>query len=233
MLRRTMNFKLKPGVTRAQRDCLERVISQGAEHIPALHECVLGTNLNGAADREYVWELLAEDILSVRAHPYHDNEMNSAIGPVVQALDVAYSDPIDVQVPHPGLRNVVKVTMLVELSDGVSDEIKREYEETNIASFIKAPQLRNQVLSRAVAPAGPISAAGPERWTHVVEQECASLSDLEEYLNSPVHRAIAEKWRFSHPTVISNVRRVVYQNPSSILAWYERIVKAAALEGDG
>ena len=94
-----------------------------------LHESVIAPNLNEGAGRDYVWELLAEDISAVRTHPFHDDELTPAVHAAVEALDVAYTDPIDVQVPEPGLRDVVKVTMLVELRGDLPGETKREYVE--------------------------------------------------------------------------------------------------------
>ena len=228
MLRRTMILKLRSDVTQQQRDLLERVISEAPEHIPAMHECAMARNLNESADRDYVWELLAEDILSVRTHPYHDNELNAAVRPTVETLDIAYTDPIDVQVPEPGLRDVVKVTMLVELRGDLADETKREYVEGMATAFAEIPELRNQVLSRAVPPAGPMLIAGPECWTHVVEQEFAGMEGMAAYLASPAHEALAQRWRWADPSPILNVRRVFYRHPTSVLAWYERVTSGTA-----
>ena len=229
MLRRTMNFQLRPGVTLEERERLERVVSEAAEHIPALHESVIAPNLNEAAGRDYVWELLAEDISAVRTHPYHDNELTPAVHAAVEALDVAYTDPIDVRVPEPGLRDVVKVTMLVELRADLPDETKREYVDGMATAFAEIPELRNQVLSRALPTAGPTPIGGPERWTHVVEQEFAGMEGMAGYLKSPAHEALADRWRWADPAPISNVRRVFYRHPSSVLAWYERVVRPRAL----
>ncbi len=229
MLRRTMNFKLRPGVTREERGRLERVVSEAAEHIPALHESVIAPNLNEGAGRDYVWELLAEDISAVRTHPYHDNELTPAVHAAVEALDVAYTDPMDVQVPEPGLRDVVKVTMLVELRGDLPEETKREYVDGMAAAFAEIPELRNQVLSRAVPTAGPTPIGGPERWTHVVEQEFAGMEGMADYLKSPAHEALADRWRWADPAPIVNVRRVFYQHPTSVLAWYERVARPPAL----
>ena len=228
MLRRTMILKLRSDVTQEQRDLLEHVISAAPEHIPAMHECAMARNLNESADRDYVWELLAEDILSVRTHPYHDNALNAAVRPTVEMLDIAYTDPIDVQIPEPGLRDVVKVTMLVELRGDLPDETKQEYVEGMVTAFAEIPELRNQVLSRAVPPAGPMPIAGPERWTHVVEQEFAGMEGMAGYLASPAHEALAQRWRWADPSPILNVRRVFYRHPTSVLAWYERVTDGTA-----
>lgn len=229
MLRRTMNLKLRPGVTREEWERLERIVSEAAEHIPALHESVIAPNRNEAAGRDYVWELLAEDISAVRTHPYHDDELTPAVHAAVEALDVAYTDPVDVQVPEPGLQDVVKVTMLVELRADLPDETKWEYVDGMAAAFAEIPELRNQVLSRAVPTAGPTPIGGPERWTHVVEQEFAGMEGMVGYLKSPAHEALADRWRWADPAPILHVRRVFYRHATSVLAWYERVARPRAL----
>ena len=143
--------------------------------------------------------------------------------PAVSAGIVASSDAADVfalterfgDLPEPDLRSAVKrVLVLRVLDDTPASSIERfEHEMARMAEFI--PAIRNWSLSRVE------TLAGDAGYTHAWEQEYLDRASFQEYMASPYHWGVIEKWfdpTFPECIVDTHLAQVFYEVDTSLLA---------------
>jgi hypothetical protein len=117
--------------------------------------------------------------------------------------------------PEPGLRPAVKRVLVVRVLDGTpASSIERfEHELARMPEFI--PAIRNWSLS------GVETLAGDTGYTHAWEQEYVDRASFQEYMESPYHWGVIEKWfdpTFPERIVDTRLAQVFYDIESSVLA---------------
>lgn len=116
--------------------------------------------------------------------------------------------------PEPAIGPAVKRVLVVRVFDGTPAEtVERfEHELARMPEFI--PAIRNWALSRVEM------VAGDGAWTHAWEQEYRDRASFAEYMNSPYHWGVIEKWfdpTFPERIVDTRLAQVFYDVESSLL----------------
>jgi hypothetical protein len=111
----------------------------------------------------------------------------------------------------------VKRTLLVRVRAGSAPELVERFERDLLAMPRHIPSIRNWALSRTDP------ALQPTRWTHVWEQEYASLDGfLVDYMSHPWHWGRVDGWFDPEcPQRIAelDVANVFCAAPATILGW--------------
>lgn len=143
--------------------------------------------------------------------------------PAVRAAIVASSDAAQVfalterfgELPEPDLRSAVKRVLVMSVLDHTpASSIERfEHELARMPEFI--PAIRNWSLSRVE------TLAGDTEYTHAWEQEYRDRASFQEYMASPYHWGVIEKWfdpTFPERIVDTHLAQVFYDVSTSLLA---------------
>lgn len=117
--------------------------------------------------------------------------------------------------PEPMLRHAVKRVLVVRVLDGTpAHAVERfEHELARMPEFI--PAIRNWSLSRVEI------VAGENVWTHAWEQEYRDRASFQEYMDSPYHWGVIEKWfdpTFPERIVDTRLAQVFYDIDTSLLS---------------
>jgi hypothetical protein len=122
--------------------------------------------------------------------------------------------------PEPALRHAVKRVLVVRVLDATpASAVERfEHELARMPEFI--PAIRNWALSHVEMVAGEIVAGDPV-WTHAWEQEYRDRASFQEYMNSPYHWGVIERWfdpTFPDRIVDTRLAQVFYDIDASLLS---------------
>jgi hypothetical protein len=121
---------------------------------------------------------------------------------------------------EPELRHAVKRVLVVRVLDGTpASAVERfERELARMPEFI--PAIRNWALSHVEMVAGE-RVAGDTVWTHAWEQEYRDRESFQDYMDSPYHWGVIEKWfdpTFPERIVDTRLAQVFYDIDSSLLS---------------
>jgi hypothetical protein len=107
----------------------------------------------------------------------------------VASLEVAAYPVRDLGVRRPDLRDGVYRALFVSLDDGTPAAVAEAFSGDVAAMPDHIPQILNWALS-------PVARSrGTRRWTHLWEQEFASVDDLTgPYMTHPYHWAFVDRW---------------------------------------
>jgi hypothetical protein len=116
--------------------------------------------------------------------------------------------------PEPALRHAVKRVLVVRVLDGTpASAVERfEHELARMPEYI--PAIRNWALSRVEVVTGDMV------WTHAWEQEYRDRASFQEYMDSPYHWGVIEKWfdpTFPERIVDTQLAQVFYDVDASLL----------------
>jgi hypothetical protein len=117
--------------------------------------------------------------------------------------------------PEPALRHAVKRVLVVRVLDGTpASAVERfEHELARMPEFI--PAICNWALSRVEIVAGDMV------WTHAWEQEYRDRASFQDYMNSPYHWGVIERWfdpTFPDRIVDTRLAQVFYDIDASLLS---------------
>jgi hypothetical protein len=117
--------------------------------------------------------------------------------------------------PEPALRNAVKRVLVVRVLEGTpARTVERfEHELARMPEYI--PAIRNWSLSRVEIVAGDME------YTHAWEQEYLDRASFQEYMESPYHWGVIEKWfdpTFPERIVDTELAQVFYDIEVSLLS---------------
>jgi hypothetical protein len=106
----------------------------------------------------------------------------------VKVVDaVAVAPLLGSHVPFTGVR--VKRTLLFAVRPGTPSDVQERFE----AELAAMPRYIDTIQSWALGRVDPI--AGPSRWTHVWEQEFATIAGFTgDYTTNPYHWAGVDRW---------------------------------------
>jgi hypothetical protein len=122
--------------------------------------------------------------------------------------------------PEPTLRHAVKRVLVVRVLDGTPASAVERFEEELARMPEYIPAIRNWALSRVEMVAGQM-VAGDTVWTHAWEQEYRDRASFQEYMDSPYHWGVIEKWfdpTFPERIVDTRLAQVFYAVDSSLLS---------------
>jgi Stress responsive A/B Barrel Domain len=117
--------------------------------------------------------------------------------------------------PEPALRPAVKRVLLVRVLDGTPPSALERFELELARMPRYIPAIRNWALSRVEV------VAGHGGWTHAWEQEYRDRDSFDEYMQSPYHWGVIEKWfdpTFPERIVDTRLAQVFYDVDSSLLS---------------
>ena len=117
--------------------------------------------------------------------------------------------------PEPDIGPAVKRVLVVRVLDGTPAATVERFEQelARMPEFI--PAIRNWALSRVQM------VAGDGAWTHAWEQEYRDRASFAEYMDSPYHWGVIEKWfdpTFPERIIDTRLAQVFYEVESSLLA---------------
>jgi hypothetical protein len=117
--------------------------------------------------------------------------------------------------PEPALRHAVKRVLVVRVLDGTPAGAVARFEEELARMPEYIPAIRNWALSRVETVAGDVV------WTHAWEQEYRDRAAFQEYMDSPYHWGVIEKWfdpTFPERIVDTRLAQVFYDVDVSVLS---------------
>jgi hypothetical protein len=141
--------------------------------------------------------------------------VGAAIAELAEAVSVLSLTECRGASPEPGLRRAVKRVLVVRVLDGTpAAEVERfEHELARMPEYI--PAIRNWALSRVEMVAGDLM------YTHAWEQEYRDRASFQQYMDSPYHWGVVEKWfdpTFPERIVDTRLAQVFYDVDVSLLA---------------
>ena len=155
-------------------------------------------------------DVVAEDPVAVGA----------AIAQLAESVSVFSLTERVGELPEPALRHAVKRVLVVRVLDGTpASTVERfEHELARMPEYI--PAIRNWSLSHVEMVAGEML-AGDAVWTHAWEQEYRDRASFQEYMESPYHWGVIEKWfdpTFPERIVDTRLAQVFYDVDTSLLS---------------
>jgi hypothetical protein len=222
MYRRVALLHLDPATTDGDRAAFERDLGEIGERVPGVTHSHLGRHLEGTVGGgDYTWDLAFasagscppwEEQLRVGGHAALFDRM-------IKRVDSVQFPSTEVTIVDPGMHDLVKRTLFLEVSRDASPEQVDRFDHILMGMPKYIPAIRNWACHRVddVAP------TGPRRWTHIWEQEYADISGLRvDYMMSPYHWGFVDGWFDSespHHIVEQGVVHVFCGSAGSLLAW--------------
>lgn len=196
--RETAQLALREGLTEAAIEELEATLRMVGKQLPGLETAELGRNLApDHAAGHYTWDLLFADrsaAESARATSLWRDQLLPALAGNCQAVHALELDTLGAGLRQPDLTNAIKRTAFFRLLPGVEAQVARQFETDLLEMPAHLPAILNWRLSRA-RPLPWNDSAEEVAWTHVWEQEFASLDDLlGPYMTHPHHWAHIDRW---------------------------------------
>jgi Stress responsive A/B Barrel Domain len=141
--------------------------------------------------------------------------VGAAIADMAESVSVLSLTERVGELPEPALRHAVKRVLVVRVLGGTpASTVERfEHELARMPEFI--PAIRNWALSRVEI------LAGDAVWTHAWEQEYRDRASFQEYMDSPYHWGVIEKWfdpTFPERIVDTRLAQVFYDVDTSLLS---------------
>jgi hypothetical protein len=222
MIRRITLLHVGADVSGDDRAALETELGDAVNRVPGLTHAHLGRHCDGTVGGgDYTWDLAFPGIgdclpwYDLRAAGGYDELFER----MVTRVDSVQFESSNVHVAEPGMRDLIKRTLFLEVSKDAAPEAASRFDRvlTGMPRYI--PAIRNWAYHR-VDDAGSV---GPRRWTHVWEQEFADLTGLRaDYMVSPYHWGYVDGWfdaESPHRIVEPQVGHVFCPSERSILAW--------------
>jgi hypothetical protein len=141
--------------------------------------------------------------------------VGAAIADLAESVSVLSLTERRAASPEPALRNAVKRVLVVRVLEGTpARTVERfEHELARMPEYI--PAIRNWSLSRVEIVAGDMV------YTHAWEQEYLDRASFQEYMESPYHWGVIEKWfdpTFPERIVDTELAQVFYDIEVSLLS---------------
>ena len=197
MIRQVALLELRAGATAAAIEAFERAMAEAQPSLPGARRSHLGRHHEGTVGGgDYTWDLLLDEAPSADAAalvaaspalaPYFDAEDPRA---VIARIDAVRFEPQHGEVPEPGIRDCVKRTLFLEVEHGADPEAVARFERDLRGMPRYIASIRNWACSRTDP------GLQPTHWTHVWEQEYATLEGLQvDYMVSPYHWGVVDGW---------------------------------------
>jgi hypothetical protein len=192
--RETAQLHLRRDLSDSQRQELESALGRIAE-LPGVLATHLGHNIavaHGAG--HYTWDVRYRDAdaaAAAKASAFWTGTLAPLFSLCLEHLDWIALETVDAGARRPDLATGIKRTALFRLMDGVDNRGREDFERHTLEMPAYIPEILNWRLSRVLPPAG--SGATPIPWSHVWEQEYASLDDLNgPYMVHPHHWAFVD-----------------------------------------
>ncbi|MBM3949763.1 MAG: hypothetical protein FJ312_11120 [SAR202 cluster bacterium] len=228
LIRGVMAVKLRPD---AAPEKVQRFLEAWQE-TPAKVKGVLkvwaGRNIPGGG-----WDWILDSaydgytgILDSRKHPYAKELRRFYPGgadQVVERTAATFFKPWRQAIPEPRIRNCIKRTLVIRVIPTASPKLFREFEERLAQMPVYIKGIRNWVLSHDLENHElPRSKTGPDRWTHVWEQEFQTMDGFKnDYMTHPFHYGVVDPY-FDPDGPICVAKghlHTYYEMPSTILGW--------------
>ncbi|MEE9285242.1 MAG: Dabb family protein [Dehalococcoidia bacterium] len=189
MIRRTMLFKLRDGVSNEEAARLEGLIGRTPAEIQGVTRGSLGRNLDPRNLYSHVWDMdLAgpEAVQAYGPHPYHVDTLIPFFSPksptgIVEKLDYAYYTSIATGARPIGAQGLIRRVMLFQVSSAATKQQVSEVEERMMELPKRVSTIVNWALNRTTDD------RMPNPWTHVFELEFADKAGLDVYSKDSFH----------------------------------------------
>ena len=187
-----------------------------------------GKNIAGA-DWDWILDSAYDGyagVLDYRKHPYKSvlgRYYPSGADQVVERAMATFFKPFKQAIPEPNIKNCIKRTLVVKVIPGTPPKLFQEFEERLAQMPVYIKGIRNWALSHDLENHElPSPKAGPDRWTHVWEQEFQTLDGFKnDYMTHPFHYGVVDPY-FDPDGPICVAKghlHVYYDMPGTILGW--------------
>ncbi len=227
MIRQIALLELRAGATAAAIEAFEGAMQETQPSLLGALQSHLGRHHEGTVGGgDYTWDLLFEEApaddaaalvaASTGLAPYFDAEDPRA---VIASIDAVRFEPQHGEVPEPGIRDCVKRTLFLEVEQGAEPDAVARFERELMGMPRYIASIRNWACSRTDPE------LQPTHWTHVWEQEYATLDGLlVDYMVSPYHWGLVDGWfdpERPQQIVSPALAHVYCPAASTILGWVQ------------
>lgn len=225
MLRRVMFLKPRDGVTEQQMDGLFHACMETPRHIPGVVGMQGGKNLIARVPEDaYMVDTLYRDAQAYetyRTHPYHDEVLKPLFNradprSVVQSYDAVFYEPLREEFPEPGMKDLLRRSLIVRIEPGTPPEQTLQWEKHIMEMPRHIPAIRNWAFARVM------QTPRPSPWTHAWEMEIKDADAFRQYLDSPFHWGVVDRWfdpEWPMRIVAPRILHGYYKTPATVLGW--------------
>ncbi len=194
--RETAQLALRDDLAAGERARMESVLEAAAAELPGLELARLAANFAPEyAAGDYTWDLLYPDAAAAgiaRESAAWRERILPTLARCCRSVHALGLETLGAGLRRPGLENAVKRTAFFRLLPGM-EQRSPAFESDLLEMPRHIPEILNWRLSRA-RPL-PWNSADCAPWSHVWEQEFASLEDLTgPYMMHPHHWAHIDRW---------------------------------------
>lgn len=152
-------------------------------------DAVVATVVHGASGGHLAWHLLFDSEARWRASGTAERIARLSEDARIAGVEAIAYVPCTVRLAAPDIADAVHRTLLVSVDDGTPASREALFFDELAVMPVYIDEIRNAALGRS------LWSFGRRRWTHVWEQEFATLDDLTgPYMRHPYHWGHVDRW---------------------------------------
>jgi len=223
MIRRVSYVHFKEGTSPAQAETVLGDVRALPSKVPSIARVQIGANLRANSPISHMWDMEFTGENAVQAyqdHPYHVQKLVPVFGQsaptrIADKFEPIYYSAYRSGTRSPGMRNLLRRVMAIQVKDGTPKDKVAELEEMLLGLPREAPSIGNFSLGHVLHEYGP-----PNKWTHVWELEFADQAGMTLYDKNRYHlEDVAPYFRAGGPKqIVEAIQFAWVQTEKSFIA---------------